>query len=117
MYTEPETLGSIIDDSLGCASPGASQNHQYSEDHGDLVSRLTMAITRVTIWIAAVICLLTRSPDPPTTLRDKSLVCMHLQQSFSFSWDGTSTLIHWLVALVNSVRHALLPNKESSRNH
>ena len=34
----------------------------YLEGHGDLVSRLTLRITRVTIWVIWAINLLTKSP-------------------------------------------------------
>ena len=34
----------------------------YLEGHGDLVSRLMIRITRVTIWVIGVINLLTKSP-------------------------------------------------------
>ena len=34
----------------------------YLEGQGDLVSRLIMGITRVTIWVIGVISLLTKSP-------------------------------------------------------
>ena len=34
----------------------------YLEGQGDLVSRLIMGITRVTIWVVGVINLLTKSP-------------------------------------------------------
>ena len=34
----------------------------YLEGQGDLVSRLTIGITRVTIWFIGVINLLTKSP-------------------------------------------------------
>ena len=39
----------------------------YPEGQGDLVSRLIVGIVRVTIWVAEVIDLLTKSPpDPPS---------------------------------------------------
>ena len=34
----------------------------YLEGQGDLVSRLILGITRVTIWVTGVINLLTKSP-------------------------------------------------------
>ena len=36
--------------------------HTYLEGQGDLVSRLFMGISRVTIWVIGVINLLTKSP-------------------------------------------------------
>ena len=36
--------------------------HSYLEGQGDLVSRLIMGITRVTIWVIWVTNLLTKSP-------------------------------------------------------
>ena len=40
----------------------AVKNASYSEGQGDLVSRLMIGITRVTIWVIRVINLLTKSP-------------------------------------------------------
>ena len=44
-----------------------SHTSDYLGGHGDLVSRLIIRGTRVTIWVIEVINLLTKSPDPPST--------------------------------------------------
>ena len=36
--------------------------YSYLKGQGDLVSRFTMGITRLTIWVMSVINLLTKSP-------------------------------------------------------
>ena len=40
----------------------------YLEGQGDLVSRLIMGRSRVTIWVLGVMNLLTKSPDPPSII-------------------------------------------------
>ena len=46
---------------------------RYLEGHEDLVSRLKVRITMVTVWVVGVINLLTKSPDPPSKRRCNSL--------------------------------------------
>ena len=45
----------------------------YLEGQGDLVTRLIMGINGLTIWVIGVITLLTKSPDPPSTVQDLAL--------------------------------------------
>ena len=40
----------------------------YLEGQGDLVSGLIVGIIRVIIWVIGVINLLTRAPDPPSSV-------------------------------------------------
>ena len=57
----------------------------YLGGQGDLVNRLLMGISRVTIWLIGVINLLTKSPDPPSILECPEFLIVPRQVSLSDS--------------------------------